>query len=475
MVRMRSISHLALPALIACGAMASPLANAQAQSRPMTKPPDGTSNVQVRVGGAPAAMRAQMGVSRIEKYARVLGLDATKTSAAKDLYEAYQRDSANASKKMQDSMRDAQEDMSAGDHAAFEKGIQKTMAEQAAASEKLTSTFLSDLRSLLRPEQADRWAGFERLRRREQYLNSMMSIGGMGVGGSSVDLIPIVEKLSGGVPESARAKVAEVMGMYEVDIDRPLKDRQQNFEDERKSMGAVQNFDGESFKKKLEKDRKVDLAVREVNLKYVGLISGALPEDVAKTFADNYQVRAFRSIYRESSVSKKLALAQQIPGLTADQKSRLKAAQEAYKADARRANDAWAAAQQRAETEGRPTGGGLMMMGPGVTGEDKIDPAVADARSARRAIDDAARQKLEGILTAEQLAEMPKPQQGMMGGHAVSVISDGTGEDMVFVGDLDMGDDLPPEGGGGTVIIRTVEVGGHGGGGEVTRPGKKPD
>jgi hypothetical protein len=410
------------------------------------------------------------------RYAKSLGLDAAQSAAAKDLYEVYQRETAAAGKKLQEAMSSAQEDMNAGDRAGFEKGVQKTMGDHAASSAKLTETFLSDLKSLLRPEQVERWPSFERLRRREKYLTPVMMIGGTGVSGSSVDLIPIVDRLGGGLPESAKAKVAEVMGMYEVDVDRPLKEREANFEDEQKTMGAVQSFDGESFKKKQERDRKVDLAVRDVNAKYVRLIQAALPEDVAKTFADNYQVRAFRSIYKESNASKKLTLAQQIPGLSEDQKARLKAAQEAYKAEARKANDKWAAAQQAAETAGRPTGGGLLMMGPGVTGGEKIDEGVADARAARRAIDDAARQKLESILTAEQLAEMPKPQQGLMGGHSVQVISDGTGEDMGFVGDVDMGDELPPEGGGGTVIIRTVEVPGVGhGGGEPARPGKKPD
>lgn len=46
-----------------------------------------------------------------------------------------------------------------------------------------------------------------------------------------------------------------------MDIDRPLQDRQHNVDEEQKTMGAVQKFDGESFAKKQERDRKVDMAI----------------------------------------------------------------------------------------------------------------------------------------------------------------------------------------------------------------------
>jgi hypothetical protein len=59
--------------------------------------------------------------------------------------------------------------------------------------------------------------------------------------------------------------------------------------------------------------------------------------------------------------------------------------------------------------------------------------------------------------------------------HQVSVIGDGTGEEMMFAGDLDIGDDvMPPEGGGPVMILRTVEVHGPGdGGGGGAQPAEK--
>ncbi len=416
------------------------------------------------------------GPTKIDRYAKVLTLDKPQTDAAKSLYEAYQTETNAQGKKMRDAMKDAQDDMNEGDHAAFEKKMQKAMGEQTAASKKLTETFLSDLKSLLNPVQADRWPSFERLRRREQYLSNMLSIGGMGVGGSSVDLFPLIDKL--GLPTELRAKAVEHLSLYEVDIDRPLAERQRNMDEEQQQMGAVQKFDAESFAKKQERDRKVDMTIREVNTKYVRQIGAALPADWAAKLDEAYQARAYRSIYRETSTGRTLANAQKVADLSSAQKTALQAMIDKYKKDVKGANDRWADAQRRAEDAGRNTGGGLMMFGPGSSGGEKIDPAIADARDARKALDAAAKEQMEKLLSQEQLAAIPQAQPSQNGVRSIAVFGDHAGGDAVFVDDIDMGDDGPGAGGPGAgpnVIFRTISVGGHGpgdgsGGGQVTTP-----
>lgn len=391
--------------------------------------------------------------SKIERYAKVLTLDSAQTDAAKAIYEAYQKDTAAASKKTRAAMKDAQGLMEDGDHKAFEERTAKTMREQSESRRKLTDTFLSDLRSILNPNQADRWPALERMRRREQFLGGVMMVGVGSVGGSSVDLIPLIDKL--GIPGSLRAKVDEQLALYEVDIDRPLQDRQHLTDEDEKTWGAVQKFDGESFAKKQERDRKVDMAIREVNAKYVRQIGAALPEEWAKKLAETYDAKAYRGIYKESTIGRKMAAAQKLDSLSSEQKKSLEAMIARYKKDAKAANDTWAAAQKAAEDAGRPTGGGLMMFGPG--SKENIDPAFAAARSARKDVDNAAREQLEKLLTPDQLASIPEPQAGGMMGHQIAVLGDGGGE-FVIAGDVDMPDDVEVGGGAPAVIFRTVEV-----------------
>jgi hypothetical protein len=424
----------------------------------------GLSSVAMAQSSPPAerqAAAASPATSRIDRYAKVLTLDAAQTEAAKSLYDAYQKETAAAGKKMREALKDAQDQMNDGDHKAFEERMGQGMRDHAAASKKLTDSFLSDLRSILKPEQADRWPSFERLRRREQYLTGIMSMGGAAPGGSTVDLFPLIDKL--GIPGSLRTKVDEQLALYEIDLDRPLQDRQHHMEDEQVQMGGgIQHFDADSFAKKQERDRAVDMAIREVNTRYVRQIGSVLPEDLAKKLAEAYDARAYRGIYKDSTISRKMAAAQKLADLSAEQKKSLQSMIDRYRKDAKVANDRWAAAQKAAEDAGRPTGGGLMFAGPGSV--EKVDPDFAAARSSRRDVDNAAREQLEKLLSPEQLAAIPQPAPaGMLGGHRVEVFGDGTGADMVFTGDVDMPDDMEPGMGGAPVVImRTVDVGGSG-------------
>ena len=91
---------------------------------------------------------AKPAASRIDRYAKVLNLDETQTIAARQLYEASEAQLARSNKKLNEAMQEAQEDMNDGDSASFEKKMQKAMADQSAATTKITGSFLADLKAL---------------------------------------------------------------------------------------------------------------------------------------------------------------------------------------------------------------------------------------------------------------------------------------------------------------------------------------
>lgn len=408
--------------------------------------------------GQPADRRAPR-EPRIERYARVLGLDDVQLDVARDLDVAYQRSSAEAAGRMHAAMREAQADMAEGDHAAFQDKMQKTMREHRAASKALTEQYLGDLRALLTSEQQGNWVRLERLRRRESVLGGMQGARPGEVGGAGVDLFPIVARLD--VPADLKPKVDQIMGLYEADIDRPLQERERNREADEEAMGAVRQFTPESFQKLLDRDRAVDFKVREVNDKYVRLLGAELPDELAAKLNEEYRLRAYRSAYRPTAAGRELAAAEELNGLSEKQREQLRALQEKYRREARAAGDRLAAAMRRAEDEGRPTGGGLMVMGPGMSGES-VDPAVSQARADRRAIDSALRDEMERLLSPEQLADARDAANNPRGasGRRIEVIgAAGVGGDVVFVSDFELDEDFETgDGAGATVIFQTVEV-----------------
>lgn len=382
---------------------------------------------------------------RIDTYAKVLKLDETQTATARQFYEAMTREQQKASRRMREAFEESDEDRKIGEHKAAEGRMDKAIREHRAASERLTTQFLDDLKALLRADQQDNWTKFEQLRRRELYLR------GGTVGGSSIDLMKIVDELKlAGEPQT---KAQEILSQYEPDLDKALQEREKNAKDDQKTFGGIQQFDEKSLKAHMDRTRATDMRVREVNMRYLRQLVAVLPEDLGKTLEERYQMKAYRSAYRETKTGRNLTEAGKLKDLTDEQRRRLAELQERYARDAKAAGDRWAAARQKAEDEGRGGFEPFMIAGPGITGPQG-DPDIEAAQKGRRDVDSWAKQQLEQILTPDQIAAIPKPDAGA--GQRVEVISDG-GDEVVVVSDLDE-EDLPPPGSGGAVIIRTVDI-----------------
>ena len=429
--------------------------------------------VIITAGGAPGVLAgagaARPGTGKIDRYAAALGLDEAQTQAARALYEAYARSTAEARQRMRDALKDSREKIADGDHAAFDAKLQSVMSEMHESTSKLDKSFNDDLKAILRPDQEGNWANLERLRRRDSFLR----MGSMG--GSTVDLVRVVDGLN--LPAPERAKVAESLGLYEVDMDRVLKDRQEQQEQEAKAQaaqnpdqpkGAVMiRFDSsndEEFKKMREREREADMRVREVNQRYARIMGEQLDDPWKGRLSEMFRQQSYKQIYKPSSVARKLAAAQKVDGLTPAQKERLKSMAADYKAKAKAANDRWAGAMSKAEDAGTAQGGRLGMLA-GMGDPANEDPALKEARVARRDLDRATRDELDKMLSdqqREQLADLDKPaREGLGGGGNMQVFAVGHGDEdgMVFVSDEmeELGEDDGP-GGGGVMIMRTVEV-----------------
>lgn len=416
-------------------------------------------------GMGPGATKLD-GKARMQKYAAALGLDPDQTTAAMGLYDAYAATTRASAEKMRDSMQHAQELIREGDMKGFQEKTQQAMTAQRDATEAAEKSFLDDLRTLLTPAQEGNWPKFERLRRREQLMSSFG-----GVGGSGVDLFKVVDGLD--MPEGERAKLAEQLGIYELDLDRLLLDRKRLIDDMQKDAwggggkgAGPMGHDLEKMTKINEKQRAVDIDVRDLNDKTTRVMADLLEDPWKGKLLERVQQQSFRSIYRETAVAQKLKSAQKLGSLTAQQKEQLKAIEARYRADAKPANDAWAAAKKKAETAGRASNFPVMMLGGGdglhAQGPQE-DPDLAAARNARRDLDKSAREQMEKVLTPEQLAELPDtsgPGNGLFGqAIRVEAIGDGNGDMMVVASDEIPIDHEDLEGAeGGVVIFRTVEV-----------------
>jgi hypothetical protein len=380
-----------------------------------------SADVRVGPGGPGAAGRS--GLARtitkpmMEKYAGVLGLDATQREAATTFHEAYQAKAAEGDKKAADARKKMKEMMEDGDRDAAFKKMGEMMGESATIKAEASKELLENLKALLTEGQAGGWEKLERLRRRESIGGGGMG-GGMGFGmasGATVDLTDVVAAVK--LPEGETAKIAGIVEQYELAMDSAIKGYQayqeQRAEEERKEMegrkeGEV-SWDLEKVEMRMKADMKESAKLREVNAGHVRKIGDALSEEWRAKIEKEWLTRAYRRIFGESHTTKQLKAAVGFGDLSSEQKEKIEALLAAYEKDAAAANQRWLEEQRKAEAEG--TISALPFRA------DETDPeGLRDARKARKDLDTRISKTLRETLTETQRERLPKRQGGMAGG-----------------------------------------------------------
>jgi Spy/CpxP family protein refolding chaperone len=360
-----------------------------------------------------------LGKRNLDRYAKTLALTPDQDEAAKALLDGYQAESRDASSAMQKEMESAfAEFQDSQDHDALQKatgGAQRKHSERAAALEK---AFFGDLKMLLTPDQEARWGLVERTRRREKGLASG------SLRGESVDLTQVVEELN--LDPASLAAIAESMEQYEADIDRAIQARDAAMEGILpKDDGPGLMFDFAKMQEAMAKAREAGAPVRDVNQTHQRRLEVLLPEERRADFALGFKKRCFPEVYRATGASRSLRAAASMGDLTPDQKAQIDEVLASYTRESEPANDAWADALVADEESGKDgaiaVGGSVMRISFG----DETGP-VADARKARKALDEKAKERLESILTPEQRERLPaesaEPEGAFVtGGEAVII------------------------------------------------------
>lgn len=378
------------------------------------------ASAQMRMGmGGMGGMGLPSAISSadVTQYGKLLKLDETQTSTIKDLHEAYAADHAKASKAMSDGFdRLRQEFEDSRDPSIFQKEAPAIAEKFQKKSEELEKSFLGDMKSLLTPEQSDRWSSVERANRRNRSLPVGM------LAGESVDLVKVVSAMElAATPEG----VGQALDRYEAEVDAAIQERDTRRKDIGEQMqnlsrggagGAAgwMNMDFEKLQQLMGDLRKSGLKVRDINERFSSVVGAAMPEDQRERFGDRVKRETFPNIYRDSHIIRCLKSASEFDDLSTEAKAQVADMTAKYDREAGPMNAKWARLQAEAEKEG---GGddlmqGWMRMARG--GDDSNEKSeLAEARKARRKLDSDMMEKLKAMLNEDQLERLPRrePQQ----------------------------------------------------------------
>jgi hypothetical protein len=344
----------------------------------------------------------------VEGYSKLLNLTADQKAAALALHEGYDAEFSKASKDfssaMEEMRRIAEE---SDDRSVFMERMPKAREEHSKKTKALEKTFMADLQALLTGDQGTSWVKVERQRRREVLLRPG------SVSGEGVNLLETVEGLK--LAEAVKADLAEALLGYETDMDRALLAKQKMLDDHA-AVDPGRGFDPQAFQERMEKAREAGLKLKQVNEQYQRRLENSLPDDKKAAFNDAVRRATFPVVYRPSRVTRAIDAAAKFDDLTPDQKESLAALKSSYDRDAGPANDKWAneieAAEQKGDNGGEiaVAGGGRMQVRFGE--EDEKSP-LAQARKARRELDEKTRSRLDSILNKDQKERLPRePVEG---------------------------------------------------------------
>lgn len=262
--------------------------------------------------------------------------------------------------------------------------------------DSLEKSFLSDLKAMLRPEQAAHFVRAERARRREVGFRFAF------VAGESADLVQALGDLQ--VDRDSSPDLADAIERYEVAVDRIVVARDKI---QRDFFLDIDRFEDSEPAKLVEGlfTRLYDNGchLRDIHREYAQMIGLLLPADKRTALDREVGKRSFPLIYAETFAGSFIKAAKALADLSAEQTKTIAAIADSYTQEADAINSRWAkdveAKQARIVRE--------ISMWRGRDEEGPDDP-LAVARAAREALDERVTNRVIQALDAKQLEQLPR-------------------------------------------------------------------
>ena len=269
----------------------------------------------------------------------------------------------------------------------------------------LDRQIMEEIKSSLKADQAAKWESFERFMRREKLLSRGR------LSGENVNLFAVLDEA--GLTKEQIASIASILDEYELRLDEALKKRSDFLgQNEGKVMTAIQNSDSKSLEELASKGVDLRNAVRNVNEQYRTAIAGVLPPEEAKRFTQAALASGFARVYRPTRAERAFEKALSLADLSPDTLAAISEMQIAMMTELVGMNEKIAQTIRKAEpvrlkeeavrSAGLLNGGASRMFG-------RNDPDIADEMLSKRGdMTDKYVERLKALLTAEQIALLPK-------------------------------------------------------------------
>ena len=293
--------------------------------------------------------------------------------------------------------------------------LQEWQAKKAA----MRVAFVDGLKIQLTDEQNDLWPAFERFLIREKSLPKAR------LSGEGLNLFLIVDEAE--LPEESLATLDPILDEYEVVLDQAIRRRDEVVATTSAQMyRAIQEGDTPGAMRTMERQMQARTALRDVNELYRARLVAELGDSSdAKSLNQAILESGFERIYQPTPTARAFAAAIGIDGLDASVLEAVLATQAAFEAEMAGRNEQLLALTKRFEPQqqldeaerfvaavsGMMAGGGF---NPGGFGPGPENP-MRESMETRGELDRQYRDRLEALLTPEQVEQLPSTRRGRGG------------------------------------------------------------
>lgn len=346
------------------------------------------------MAGFGEGMQPSLNSREMDRFIKLLGLDKGQEEAAKLLFEGYQEQFKSKADPIRAKMERARDEFRESRDASVWQGLRGDVQKFQPVREEMEKIFMTDLKSVLRDDQAEKWPKFERDLRRERGMNrGFMS-------GERVNLLRIVERAE--LDEQTLTALAPVLDQYEIDLDRELAVRTAFMQQSTSKAGEMfQAGDMAGVQQMMDKGREISVRVREVNRRYARQVQDLVPAEKRDEIAAEVKHQSYPRVYQKTRAERMLEAATGFKDIDQDQKASIDALTQSFTRDLGGLNDELAKTQEKMEM----TVTADQLMGFFRGGDEG---AMGDLFRKRGSLGRTAEDNLRKILSEEQQQRLPR-------------------------------------------------------------------
>jgi hypothetical protein len=247
-------------------------------------------------------------------FANALGMDDNQQFILETLFDDYQADFDAGVEAMQEQFRVMQEDLKDAPQEAVMERVFQPFKDWAVDRQRLGDQFLENVRLLLSPTQQEAWPRFEQELMREKHLMRGK------FAGESVNLFHVLRDLN--LAKPVEQSIQSVVTAYGDELHAALRYRRDVFiSTQRELLDSLAKMDTASGMASMVRQIEARVRVRDVNDKFITLITDALPDPQRAEFRRTALERAYPAVYRETPYERLFRDAMALESMTDDVRS----------------------------------------------------------------------------------------------------------------------------------------------------------